>query len=58
MPKKIDQKEEKRARNEIYADRFKREDDEDKGKKKKEEALYANWCRVAGHPASCNCVYL
>ena len=64
MPKKINQKEEKRLKNEAYADRFKPipgDDEEDekekKGKKTKHDALYANWCRIESHVPSCNCTY-
>lgn len=58
MPKKINQKLEKRARNELYADRYKKEDGEDvKTPKKKtpSTAKFANWCRVLGHPSDCQC---
>jgi hypothetical protein len=59
MAKKINQKAEKRLRNEAYQEKFKRDDDaeEKKTSKSKPVALFANWCRTAGHPASCSCTY-
>lgn len=51
---------EKRLRNEAYAKRFEKEDDQQNKPKKKgapKDALYANWCRIEGHPHNCKCVY-
>lgn len=39
-------------------DYYSEEDEEVVEKPKKQEGgKYANWCRIQGHPASCNCVY-
>lgn len=60
MSKKIDQKAEKRVRNETYAERFIRDEEEGSETKKTSKndvGLYANWCRRAGHKPSCTCVY-
>lgn len=51
--RKIRAKEEKRERNEEYAKRFQTKKDV----AKKRKGTFANWCRTAGHPANCRCVY-
>lgn len=57
---KIRAKVEKRLRNETYAKRFLKEDEELKKKEKKspKDATWAKWCRIEGHPANCECTYL
>ncbi len=52
---KINQAHEKVLRNELYALKFKKEEEKPvHGKvKKKEDAKYAHWCRTLGHLPSC-----
>lgn len=40
---------EKRLRNEVFAKLHQ------KDKKEKKRSPWLNWCRTAGHPASCSC---
>lgn len=49
---KIDAAQEKRDRNKIYAEKFKKDK-----KRKRPVAQYLNWCRTEGHPATCSCAY-
>lgn len=58
--KKINQKKEKVARNEVYSLKYQVEsDNEDKKPKKKGpmDATWANWCRHFSHPSSCRCEF-
>lgn len=55
---------EKADRNKLYADRFKVKEEKSAEKKIRyphiqanPELLWVNWCRTAGHPANCKCVY-
>jgi hypothetical protein len=48
--RKIDQKAEKRARNELYAEKYRKTRD-----RRKRHGTFKNWCRVKGHPATCSC---
>jgi hypothetical protein len=52
--RKINQKKEKRERNEIYAKRFEKEKPIKVRGTKREDSKYANWCRTEGHPPSCS----
>lgn len=54
---KIRQHLEKVERNKEYAEKFKDKKKEKEKSKKKKTPTYANWCRIAGHPSSCQCVY-
>lgn len=51
-------KQEKRLRNELYAKKYEKED-EDTPKKKRspKDATFANWCRMPGHPSTCRCTF-
>jgi hypothetical protein len=55
MAKKINLRKEKRLRNEAYADRFKKQKTsrEEIIKAKEEKKQRQKWCRVKGHPITC-----
>jgi hypothetical protein len=51
---KINLAAEKRLKNEEYAKKYEKKEEQPRGKKKeKPKPKYANWCRAKGHPASC-----
>lgn len=58
---KINLRTEKIEKNEAYALRYKKEDNEDELKEKKEikaqGGKWGKWCRVDGHLPSCSCQY-
>jgi len=49
---KINQKQEKRDKNEEFALKFKKKQTD-----KKRKGTFNNWCRTDGHPANCQCNY-
>lgn len=56
---KVDQKKMKRLKNEEYAKKFRKTHTTAQvdPEKKRKGGKYANWCRITGHPPSCDCVY-
>lgn len=61
--RKINQAKEKQERNKLYSKRFEKTFDGQQEEKKVERKLKArggkwgSWCRIEGHPATCDCVY-
>jgi len=51
--KKIDQKAEKRIKNEEFALKY----SDKKRSRKKRASQWKNWCGTPDHPSDCNCIY-